>query len=116
MGHPNEARWGGDATWRSPIVPARPGAERTTPCDNTNRLSDAGSTRPMRHADTLSHMESAPLTPDDLARELGVSPRTIRAYVRSTYGRLEVRNETRWQLNREQASDVRREFQRRAGR
>lgn len=116
MGHPNDARWADGATWRSPIVLANPGGERTTPCENTNRPWDAGSTRSVGHADTLSPMESAPLTPNNLARELGVSPRSIRAYLRSTYGRLAVRNETCWQLNREQASDVRREFQRRAGR
>lgn len=61
-------------------------------------------------------MDSEPVTPNDLARELGVTPRTIRAYLRSKYGRLAGRNETRWQLDGGQATDVRREFQRRAGR
>lgn len=61
-------------------------------------------------------MDSEPLTPNDLARELDVTPRAIRAYLRSKYGRLAARNETRWQLDGEQVADVRREFQRSAGR
>ncbi|GAA1061831.1 hypothetical protein GCM10009573_32590 [Agromyces bracchium] len=55
------------------------------------------------------------MTPNDLARELGASPRAIRGYLRSKYGRLAGRDETRWQLDGAQAADVRREFQRRGG-
>ena len=66
--------------------------------------------------DTLTGMDLEPVTPNDLARELGVTPRAIRAYLRSKYGRLAGRNETRWQLDGEEAADVRREFKRRTER
>lgn len=46
------------------------------------------------------------LTPADLARELGVDPKTIRAWLREEYGVLPP-TETRWRLNREKATYVR---------
>ena len=44
-------------------------------------------------------------TPKDLARELGVTPRQIRVYLRSKYGVLGP-FETRWQLDSLRAADV----------
>jgi hypothetical protein len=79
-------------------------------------VAGGGDIRASERTDTLTHMDSVPLTPNDLARELGVSPRTIRAYLRSKYGVLAGRSETRWRLGGEQVADVRREFRRRAGR
>ncbi len=49
------------------------------------------------------------ITPNDLARELGVSAKTIRDYLRSKYGTLPS-FETRWHLTESQASDVRAHF------
>lgn len=60
-------------------------------------------------------MTAQPVTPNELARELDVRPVTIRHYLRSEYGLLASRHETRWQLDAEQAADVRREFSRRSG-
>lgn len=59
-------------------------------------------------------MTAEPVTPKELARDVGVNPKTIRAYLRSKYGLLGSRNETRWLLDEAQAADVRREFQRQA--
>jgi len=50
-----------------------------------------------------------PITPNDLARELGVSAKKIRDYLRSKYGNLPS-FETRWHLTESQASDVRAHF------
>lgn len=72
--------------------------------------------RDVERPDTLTHMDSDPVTPNDLARELCATPQSIRGYVRSKYGHMEGRDETRWQLKGEQATDVRHKFQRRAGR
>lgn len=52
------------------------------------------------------------ITPAELARELGVSARSIRVYLRGKYGRLEESNETRWRLDDVDADDVRRTFSR----
>jgi hypothetical protein len=49
------------------------------------------------------------ITPNDLARELGVSAKKIREYLRSKYGKLSS-FETRWHLTESQASDVRVHF------
>lgn len=67
-----------------------------------------------RGVDTLRYVYEL-ATPNDLARELGETPLAVRTYVRSKYGRLAERQETRWRLDPEQVADVRREFQRRAG-
>ena len=61
-------------------------------------------------------MDADGVTPSELARELGVQPKTIREYLRSKYGLLASRNETRWLLDGQQAADVRREFSGRADR
>src|SRR5918994_395283 len=60
-------------------------------------------------------MTAEPVTPNDLARELATPPLAIRNCLRAKYGVLASRDETRWLLDAEQAADVRREFQRRAG-
>jgi len=49
-------------------------------------------------------------TPADLARELGMSDRTIRAYLRERYPDHELNS--RWRLTQSEADDVRREFAR----
>ncbi|MES1212066.1 MAG: hypothetical protein ABUT11_00815 [Leifsonia sp.] len=49
------------------------------------------------------------LTPADLSRELGVSQRRIRDFLRKEYGKLEA-FETRWQLDSTQVETVRRAF------
>ena len=49
------------------------------------------------------------ITPNGLARELGVSAKKIRDYLRSNYGTLPS-FETRWRLTELQASDVRAHF------
>jgi len=49
------------------------------------------------------------ITPNDLARELGVSAKKIRDYLRSKYGTLPPL-ETRWHLTESQASAVRAHF------
>ena len=98
-------------------VAGQPARYRQLPLVNLPiTVAGAGDIRPSERADTLTDMDPNPVTPNDLARELGVSPRAIRVYLRSKYGRLAGRNETRWQLDGEQAADVRREFQSRAGR
>ena len=51
-------------------------------------------------------------TPGELARELGVSPKRVRDYLRSQYGLLAERNETRWQLDSLSADGVRVYFSR----
>ncbi|WP_136709607.1 hypothetical protein [Agromyces sp. H66] len=61
-------------------------------------------------------MTAQPVTPNELARELDVRPVTIRNYLRSKYGVLASRHETRWLLDADQSADVRREFGHRAGR
>jgi len=48
-------------------------------------------------------------TPADLARELGVSQRSVRDHLRRQYGTL-VAPTTRWLLDAEQAGNVRRHF------
>ncbi|MCU1416801.1 MAG: hypothetical protein JWP32_975 [Schumannella sp.] len=48
-------------------------------------------------------------TPSDLARELGVTPLTIRNYLRSRWGKLPP-HETRWVLTDARASEVRAYF------
>ena len=49
------------------------------------------------------------LTPADLARELGVSQRAVRAFLRGRYGTL-ISPATRWKLTGEQAADIRAHF------
>lgn len=51
------------------------------------------------------------VTPRDLAHELGVSQKDIREYLRQQYGLLADRDETRWQLDVNQAESVREHFQ-----
>ena len=53
---------------------------------------------------------SDPITPNELARELGVSAKTIRAFLRSQYGPLRRPFETRWKLSAEQVAAVRARF------
>jgi len=55
------------------------------------------------------------LTPRKLARELGVSPKTVREVLRRRYGTLAERQLTRWELTREQADMVRAELGGRQG-
>jgi hypothetical protein len=50
------------------------------------------------------------MTPNELARELHRSPKTIRAFLRSRYGRLWERGETRWHLTPVQEQAVRARF------
>jgi hypothetical protein len=51
------------------------------------------------------------VTPRELAQQIGVDPRTIRAYLRTQYGTLDAFT-TRWRLDEERADDVRRHFAR----
>jgi hypothetical protein len=51
------------------------------------------------------------VTPRDLSHELGVSQKDIRDYLREQYGLLADRDETRWQLDVNQAESVREHFQ-----
>ncbi|GAA3399387.1 hypothetical protein [Pseudarthrobacter polychromogenes] len=53
--------------------------------------------------------EDDPITPADLARELGKNPKRIRDYLRDQYGTLPP-DETRWFPTPEQVADVRRHF------
>jgi hypothetical protein len=48
-------------------------------------------------------------TPRTLARELGVSPKSIRAFLRTNYGKLDAFT-TRWLLSDDQARAVRTRF------
>lgn len=48
------------------------------------------------------------VTPADLARTLGVSPKKIRHVLRAKYGRLTEHGATRWHLTAEQIDYVRR--------
>jgi hypothetical protein len=50
------------------------------------------------------------VTPADLARELGIDAKRIRAFLRATHGKLNRSVETRWKLTPDQASTVRRHF------
>jgi DNA-binding GntR family transcriptional regulator len=50
---------------------------------------------------------SDPITPADLSRELGVSQRSIRDFLRNKHGLLQTRFEKRWLLSDEQAAEVR---------
>lgn len=52
---------------------------------------------------------SEQITPADLARELGVTPKTVRDYLRSTYGTLPA-FVSRWHLTAAQATKVREHF------
>lgn len=51
------------------------------------------------------------VTPRDLSHKLGVSQKDIRDYLREQYGLLADRDETRWQLDVNQAESVREHFQ-----
>jgi hypothetical protein len=51
------------------------------------------------------------VTPRDLSHELGVSQKDIREYLRQQYGLLADRDETRWQLDVNEAESVREHFQ-----
>ncbi|MDO8148827.1 MULTISPECIES: hypothetical protein [Isoptericola] len=57
-------------------------------------------------------MDSEPMTPADLERELGVPAQQIRNVLRAEYGLLAERGEIRWELTPEQVAHVRRAFQR----
>ncbi|MGB3910240.1 MAG: hypothetical protein WBL06_07200 [Pseudolysinimonas sp.] len=57
-------------------------------------------------------MTSDDVTPADLAKELGIDAKRIRAFLRATYGKLNRSVETRWKLTPDQASKVRRHFAR----
>lgn len=71
--------------------------------------------RPLGEAlPTLMLMSTEPVTPRELARQLGVDQRAIRSYLREKYGRLAPRHETRWLLDSVQAASVRVEFMRRS--
>lgn len=50
------------------------------------------------------------VTPRELARELGVSPRSVREVLRRRYGKLAERQLTRWELTPDQADAVRAEL------
>ncbi|MDP9998399.1 hypothetical protein [Pseudarthrobacter sulfonivorans] len=50
------------------------------------------------------------ITPKDLERELDATQKEICDFLRKQYGRLRDRQETRWQLNIDQANAVRRKF------
>lgn len=52
-----------------------------------------------------------PVTPNELARDLSVTAKTIREWLRQRGFRPEVEKGTRWQLTEEQASLVRNRFQ-----
>jgi len=52
------------------------------------------------------------LTPKDLARELGVTAKAIRAFLRSKYGKLDKSVVTRWRLDDDQVVLVRERFRR----
>ena len=52
------------------------------------------------------------ITPRDLSNELRVPQKKIRDYLRREYGLLADRSETRWQLDRNQASKIREHFRR----
>lgn len=56
-------------------------------------------------------MEPDTVTPADLARELGVSPKSVRAVLRANFGTL-TPPETRWNLTPTQVATVRSHFQR----
>jgi len=47
------------------------------------------------------------VTPADLARDLGLSPKTVRNWLRRKYGTLSSRNESRWLLTDVQVTFVR---------
>lgn len=49
------------------------------------------------------------VTPNDLSRDLNITPRRVRDYLRAKYGKLPP-HETRWLLYEERAADVRRHF------
>jgi hypothetical protein len=48
------------------------------------------------------------VTPADLARDLALSPKTVRAWLRHEYDTLDSRDELRWRLTSEQVAFVRR--------
>ncbi|GAA4688803.1 hypothetical protein [Promicromonospora umidemergens] len=49
------------------------------------------------------------VTPADLARKLGLSPKTVRAWLRAEYNTLDSRgSEARWHLTDEQVAHVQR--------
>lgn len=50
------------------------------------------------------------ITPRELARELGVSTKAIRDFLRAEYGLLAERQLTRWELKGEEAARVRAHF------
>ena len=52
---------------------------------------------------------SEPVTPADISRDLGVSQKRIRDYLRERYGKLSP-HVPRWLLTDEQATDVRAHF------
>jgi hypothetical protein len=52
------------------------------------------------------------VTPADLARELGIDAKRIRAFLRATYGKLNRSVVTKWKLRPDQAAAVRRRFAR----
>jgi predicted site-specific integrase-resolvase len=47
------------------------------------------------------------VTPADLARDLGLSDKTVRDWLRRRYGTLASRNESRWHLTEDQVESVR---------
>lgn len=63
-----------------------------------------------RLAGTLSARRmGTPTTPAELARQLGISDRIVRAFLRAQLGKL-IAPDTRWQLNEVRASEVRAHF------
>lgn len=50
------------------------------------------------------------IAPKQLAEELGVDPKRIRAYLRSNYSRDDSAKNTNWALTAEVANDVRKHF------
>lgn len=51
------------------------------------------------------------MTPNELAAELGISPKALRDHLRSEYGRLSDRSQTRWHLSPTQIELARARFQ-----
>ncbi|MFM9877721.1 MAG: MerR family transcriptional regulator [Rhodoglobus sp.] len=52
-------------------------------------------------------MEQDHVSPRELSRDLGVSERTIRHWLRATYPRPEVEKHSRWQLTKDEVAEAR---------
>lgn len=58
--------------------------------------------------DNIRRMSDDVVMPADLARDLGLSPKAVRAWLRDEYGTLVSRGESRWRLTSDQVVFVRR--------